>query len=56
MLYGNDVQIKDLRIFQNIKLSDILIVDNNIYAFGLHLANGIPIKSWTKHDKDCSLY
>lgn len=29
-----DVYIKDLRIFKNVHLKDILIVDNAVYSFG----------------------
>ena len=42
------VFMKDLRILQNRRLQDIVIVDNAAYSFGYHLDNGIPIISW--HD------
>jgi CTD small phosphatase-like protein 2 len=41
------VLIKDLRIFKNRQIKDILIVDNCVYAFGFHLDNGVPIVSFS---------
>lgn len=38
--------IKDLRIFKDRNLEDMLIVDNNIYSYALQLGNGIPILSF----------
>ena len=35
--------IKDLRIFANRNLKDLVIVDNAMYSFGYQLDNGIPI-------------
>jgi CTD small phosphatase-like protein 2 len=35
--------VKDLRIFSNLDLKDILIVDNYVYSFAFHLENGIPV-------------
>lgn len=37
------VYIKDLRVFQNWDLKDIILVDNAVYSFGFQLDNGIPI-------------
>lgn len=37
------VYIKDLSIFRNRSLKDVVIVDNAVYSFGLQLDNGIPI-------------
>ena len=46
------VYIKDLRIFQNSrKIEDIIIVDNAVYSFGYQLENGIPIIPFY-HDKE----
>lgn len=43
--------IKDLRVFKNIELKNILLVDNAVYSFGQQLDNGIPIASF-KEDPD----
>lgn len=43
--------IKDLRIFRNVSLKDMLLVDNAVYSFGAQLSNGIPIPSF-KEDPD----
>lgn len=38
-----EMYVKDLKIFQNRSLSDIVLVDNSIYSFAFQLDNGIPI-------------
>lgn len=43
--------IKDLRIFKNRDLKDIIIVDNAVYSFGAQLSNGVPICPF-KDDKE----
>jgi CTD small phosphatase-like protein 2 len=48
---SDGVYIKDLRIFKNRDLKDLIIVDNAIYSFGYQLSNGIPIIPF-KDDKD----
>jgi Dullard-like phosphatase family protein len=44
----NGIYIKDLRIFADRNLSDVVIVDNAAYSFAYQVDNGIPIISW--HD------
>lgn len=44
--------IKDLRIFKNREIRDIVIVDNAIYSFSHQLFNGIPIISWFDNRQD----
>ena len=44
--------MKDLRIIEDRNLSDIVIVDNSIVAFGFQLDNGVPISSYLEGDKD----
>lgn len=50
------VFIKDLRIFANRRMQDIVIVDNAAYSFGYQLDNGIPIISWHDDPYDKELY
>jgi Dullard-like phosphatase family protein len=45
-LVKSGVYIKDLRIFVNRRVEDIVIVDNSAYCFAYQLENGIPIISW----------
>lgn len=47
-----DVYIKDLRIFKNVDLKDILIVDNAVYSFGEQIDNGIPITPYKEDPGD----
>ena len=47
----DNVYIKDLRVFKNRDLKDMIIVDNAVYSFGAQLSNGIPITPF-KEDKD----
>lgn len=39
------VLVKDLRIFDR-EISDILIVDNTLTAYAVHIANAVPLISW----------
>jgi Dullard-like phosphatase family protein len=45
------LRVKNLKIFQNIPLKKIILVDNNMYSFAPQLNNGILINSFT-YDKD----
>ena len=42
--------MKDLRVFKNVDMKDMLLVDNAVYSFGVQLSNGIPITPF-KEDK-----
>ncbi|CAG9331735.1 unnamed protein product [Blepharisma stoltei] len=48
------IYVKDLRVFTNRRLQDLVIVDNAAYSFGFQIDNGIPIISWhdDKNDKE----
>jgi CTD small phosphatase-like protein 2 len=50
------VFIKDLRIFANRRLQDLVIVDNAAYSFGNQIDNGIPIISWHDDRNDRELF
>ena len=45
------LRVKNLKIFQNIPLKKIILVDNNMYSFAPQLNNGILINSFI-YDKD----
>jgi hypothetical protein len=47
----DNVYIKDLRVFKNRSMKEMIIVDNAVYSFGAQLSNGIPITPF-KEDKD----
>lgn len=55
-LVTEGVHIKDLRVFGNRRLQDIVIVDNAAYSFGYQLNNGIPIISWYSDPTDKELF
>lgn len=40
------ITIKDLRIFRDIPIEDILIIENNLFAFANQLSNGILLSSF----------
>ena len=50
------VYMKDLRILNNRRIQDLVIVDNSAYSFGYHLDNGIPIISWHDDPYDRELF
>jgi CTD small phosphatase-like protein 2 len=50
------VLLKDLRVFGNRRLQDLVIVDNAAYSFAYQLDNGIPIISWHDDPYDRELY
>ena len=52
----NKLFIKDLRIFANCNLENIVIVDNSIYSFLNQLSNGILINSFYNDKTDRELY
>lgn len=43
VIEGSPIYVKDLRIFNEFELKDIVIVDNAVYSFINQLDNGIPI-------------
>ena len=51
-----NVWIKDLRVLQNRKLSEMLVVDNNLYCAALNLSNAIPILPFKGDATDRQLF
>jgi len=48
----NGFIIKDLRIFQNRNLKEMIIVDNLAHSFSFQLDNGIPLLEWQSDKND----
>ena len=51
----NGIQIKDLRVIQDRRVEDMVIVDNSACAFGLNIKNGIPIIPFYDNMNDSEL-
>lgn len=47
--------VKDLRIFRNRDLKNVVLVDNAAYSYALQLDNGIPIIPFYKRKDDTEL-
>ena len=43
MTTDDGIHLKDLRIFRDRDLKDLLIIDNAAYSFGFQVENGVPI-------------
>ena len=52
---GKEIYIKDLSLFKNISLKDIIIIDNSVVSFTYHLNNGMPILPYYDSNKDNEL-
>lgn len=48
-------RVKDLRMFQDRDLQNIIIVDNSVISFAFQLNNGIPILPYEGEEDDCEL-
>lgn len=51
----DELYIKDLRLFNNIEMNDLIIVDNIICSFAMDLKNGVPIKPYSSSKEDYEL-
>ena len=49
------VYVKDLSIFADRNMEDMVIVDNSIISFAFNLNNGIPIKAFVGESNDDEL-
>jgi Dullard-like phosphatase family protein len=52
---GSKFYVKDLDIFKNFNLKDIIIIDNSVLSFAYHLENGIPIVPYYDSKEDSEL-
>ena len=55
-IFMDGFYIKDLRIFANRKIKDMIIVDNLAHSFAYQIDNGIPIISWIDYEHDIELH
>jgi len=44
--------VKDLRIFIDRNINDMVIVDDSIYSFAFNIGNGIPVSRYEDDDED----
>jgi Dullard-like phosphatase family protein len=51
----NQHRIKDLRIFSDRELSQVIIVDNSVISFAFQINNGIPIQPYLGSKQDYQL-
>ena len=52
---GKEIYIKDLSVFKNIDLKNIIIIDNSVVSFTYQLNNGMPILPYYDCNKDNEL-
>ena len=53
--FNDSFMIKDLRIFKNIDLKKIILIDNSMYSFASQINNGILINSFFNDKNDTEL-
>lgn len=53
--FNDSFMIKDLRIFKNVDLKKIILLDNSIYSFATQINNGILINSFFDDKNDIEL-
>lgn len=54
-VHKDGVYLKDLRIFENRSLSNMIIVDNSIVSFTNHMSNGVYVPSYFGQRDDSTL-
>ena len=52
---GKEIYIKDLSVFKNIDLKNIIIIDNSVVSFTYQLNNGMPILPYYDSERDNEL-
>lgn len=52
---GEKLYVKDLRILKNVKMEDMIIIDNSVLSFAFQLENGIPILPFYDNYEDNEL-
>ena len=54
--FNDSFTIKDLRIFKNVDLKNIILIDNSMYSFATQINNGVLINSFFNDKNDMELY
>lgn len=44
--------VKDMRIFKDRELKDVVLVDNSIISFAFNINNGVPCSAFYRHMKE----
>lgn len=47
--------IKDISIFKEMNLKDLVLVDDSVYSFAFQINNGVPIQRWKNKSNDQEL-
>ena len=54
--FNDAFTVKDLRIFKNVDLKKIVLLDNSMYSFAAQINNGILINSFINDKEDNELF
>ena len=54
--FNDSFTVKDLRIFNNVDLKKIVLLDNSMYSFASQINNGILINTFINDKSDNELY
>ena len=54
--FNDSFTVKDLRIFKNVNLKNIVLLDNSMYSFASQINNGILINTFINDKSDNELY
>jgi CTD small phosphatase-like protein 2 len=51
---SSSIWLKDLRVLYRVSLKDMIIIDNSVLSFAIHINNGIPILPYydNKYDNE----
>lgn len=55
LMTKNGFFIKDLRLIENRKLKNVVLLDNYVHSFAFNLENGVPILEWRNDREDDEL-
>ena len=54
--FNDTFTVKDLRIFKEVNLKNIVLLDNSMYSFAAQINNGILINTFINDKNDNELY